>query len=75
MEYCKEYRIKKRKQYSAAFKVKMVLELLKEERTPAEIASKYEVHPSMLHAWRREFLENTPEVFEDKRKKGAKPEH
>lgn len=53
----------------------MVLELLKEERTPAEIASKYEVHPSMLHAWRREFLENTPEVFEDKRKKGAKPEH
>jgi hypothetical protein len=28
----------------------------------------------MLHAWRREFLEKAPEVFEDKRKKGAEPE-
>lgn len=66
--------MKKRKQYSAAFKVKVVLELLKEELTPAEIASTYEVHPSMLHAWRREFLEKAPEVFEDKRKKGSEPE-
>lgn len=66
--------MKKRKQYSAAFKVKVVLELLKEELTPAEIASAYEVHPSMLHAWRREFLEKAPEVFEDKRKKSSEPE-
>jgi transposase len=55
--------------------VKAVLEKLKEKRTVAEIASSYEVHPSMLHAWRREFLKKAPEVFEDKRKKGVEPDN
>ncbi len=60
--------MKKRKQYNAAFKLKAVLEMLKEERTIPEIASEYEVHPTMLHAWRREFQEKAPAIFEDKRK-------
>jgi|ERR1043166_5998730 putative transposase len=60
--------MKKRKQYSAAFKVKVVLEMLKEEKTVAEISSIYEVHATMLHAWRREFLEKAAEIFADKRK-------
>jgi transposase len=34
-----------RKQYSAAFKARVVQELLKEEKTLAQIASQYEVHP------------------------------
>jgi transposase-like protein len=42
--------MKKRKQYSAAFKLKAVLEMLKEERTIPEIASEVEFHPTMLHA-------------------------
>jgi transposase len=61
--------MKKRKQYSAAFKLKAVLEMLKEERPIAEIASEFEVHATMLHAWRREFLEKAPGIFEDKRKR------
>lgn len=59
----------KRKQYSAALKTRMVLEVLKEEKTVAEVAAQYEVHPTMLHAWRREFLEKAPEVFEKRGKK------
>lgn len=61
--------MKKRKQYSAAFKLKVVLEMLKEERTVAEIGSEYEVHATMLHAWRREFQEKAPGIFEDRRKR------
>jgi transposase-like protein len=61
--------MKKRKQYSAAFKLKAVLEMLKEERTIPEISSEFEVHPTMLHAWRREFVEKAPTIFEDKRKR------
>lgn len=61
--------MKKRKQYSAVFKLKAVLEMLKEDRTIPEIASEYEVHPAMLHAWRREFSEKAPAIFEDKRKR------
>jgi transposase len=61
--------MKKRKQYSAAFKAKVVLETLKEEKTVAELASQYEIHPTMIHAWKRELLENVHTLFEDGRKK------
>ncbi len=37
-----------RKQYTAAFKARVVQELLKEEKTFAQIASEYEVHPTQL---------------------------
>jgi len=64
--------MRKRKQYSATFKAKVALEALKEERTVAQIASDYEIHPTMVNAWRRELLEKLPDVFEDGRKqKGA----
>ena len=63
--------MKKRKQYSAAFKAKVALETLKEEKTTAEIASQYEVHPTLVNNWRRELLENLPQVFEDGRKKSS----
>jgi putative transposase len=33
-----------RKQYTAAFKAKVVQELLKEEKTIAQLATEYEVH-------------------------------
>ena len=58
----------KRKQYSGAFKAKVALEALKEDKTPAQIASEYEIHPTMVNAWRREFLEKAPGLFADKRK-------
>ena len=60
--------MKKRKQYSAAFKLRAVLEILKEEKTVAEIAGDLGVHPTMLHAWRREFEGKAVSIFEDKRK-------
>ncbi len=59
----------KRKQYSGAFKAKVALEALKEEKTIAQIASAYEVHPTMVHAWKREMLEKAAGIFEDGRKK------
>lgn len=61
--------MKKRKQYSAAFKAKVALEALKEEKSIAQIASDFEIHPTMVNAWKRELLENLPAVFEDGRKK------
>jgi transposase len=37
-----------RKQYSAAFKARVVQELLIEEKTLAQLAREYEVHPTQL---------------------------
>lgn len=53
-----------RKQYSSAFKAKVVQELLKEEKTLAQIASEYEVHPTQLKNWRTIALEGFAGLFE-----------
>ena len=53
----------KRKQYSAEFKTKVVLEVLREEKTINEIASLYEVSPVVASRWKSEFLEKATDVF------------
>jgi transposase-like protein len=57
----------KRRQFLSAFKVKVVLEVLKEERTLSEIAAEHDLNPNQLANWRREFLEKAPEVFDDQK--------
>ena len=49
-----------RKHYTAAFKARVVQELLKEEKTLAQIATEYEVHPTQLKQWRAVALEGLP---------------
>ena len=53
-----------RKQYTSAFKAKVVQELLKEEKTLVQIASEYEVHPTQLKSWRTIALEGMSSLFE-----------
>jgi len=53
-----------RKQYTAAFKARIVQDLLKEEKTLAQIASDYEVHPTQLKNWRAVALEGLASLFE-----------
>ena len=53
-----------RKHYSAAFKAKVVQDLLKEEKTLAQLASEYEVHPTQLKTWRAVALEGLASLFE-----------
>ncbi len=52
-----------RKSFDDAFKVKVVLEALKETMTLNELASKYAVHPNQISTWKRQFLENSTQVF------------
>ena len=53
-----------RKQYTAAYKAKVVQDLLKEEKTLAQIATEYEVHPTQLKSWRAVALEGLASLFE-----------
>ncbi len=53
------------KRYTAAFKAQIVLELLKEERTVAQIASAHSVHPNQLYTWKAQALKNLPRLFDD----------
>ncbi len=51
----------KRKQHSPEFKAKVAL---KGEQTVAELASRFGVHPTMIHTWKRALLEGASGVFE-----------
>jgi transposase-like protein len=54
----------KRKQYKSEFKAKVALEALKGEQTVSELASRFGVHPTMLHQWKKALLQGAPELFE-----------
>lgn len=58
-----------RKNYTKELKTKIVLELLREEETISQIATKYEIHPNQLSRWRKTVVEGIPEMLMDKRKK------
>ena len=55
-----------KRQYTANFKVQVVQELFKEEKTIAQIAAEYEVHPTQLRRWKAIVMEGLPSLFEEK---------
>lgn len=63
----------KRRTYSAEFKTKLVLELLREEKQLGEIAHQHDISPNQLRNWKKEFLENASKAFsENKKEKEAR---
>ncbi len=54
-----------RKRFSAQQKTQLVLELLKEEKTLAQIAAENGVHPNQLRRWKTQVLEGMPGLFEN----------
>ncbi len=61
-----------RNRYSADFKARLALEVIKGNRTLNEVASEAQVHPNPLMQWKRQLLESLPTVFADKRVKDNK---
>jgi|SRR6185437_5365282 len=51
-----------RKHYSPAFKAQIVQELLREEKTVAQLASEHGIHPTQLHKWRSIAVEGLPDA-------------
>jgi len=61
-----------RRQHDAAFKARVAFEAAKGEKTLAQLASEFDVHPNQIRQWRRHLLEMMPDLFSDRRKKTEK---
>jgi len=63
--------------FTANQKAQIVLEILREDKTIAQIASENSIHPNQLHRWKKQALENFSQLFEEDRKgeKAREAEH
>jgi transposase len=52
-----------RRNHSAAFKAKVAIDALGDNKTIADIATKHDVHPHQVSEWRRQLLTRAAEVF------------
>jgi transposase len=62
---------KKKITRSAAFKKKIALTALREDRTLGQIASEYGVHTAQVVKWKKELLDGAESIFQDKRTRKA----
>jgi len=63
---------KSRRRHDAAFKARVGLESLKEEKTIAELSSEYGVHGNQIRKWRKHLLDALPGLFADRRARSDK---
>jgi transposase-like protein len=60
-----------RKTYDTGFKVKVVLEAFKGQRTIQEISSHYGIHPNQVSQWKKQAIDSLPDVFSTRRTRVA----
>jgi transposase len=59
-----------RRAHNPAFKARVALAALKEDRTMAQLCEEFELHPNQISDWKRQLLERAAEVFDG----GNRPE-
>jgi len=52
-----------RRHFSSQFKARVAREALKEQKTLAELAAEFDVHPNQIALWKKRLINALPDVF------------
>lgn len=59
-----------RRHFTAEFKARVVRAALREDKTLAQLAGEFDIHPNQITEWKRQVLDSLPELFSQKKKAG-----
>ena len=54
---------RKRRNHSPSFKAKVALSAIRGDRTLAELAEQFDVHPNQIQEWKKKLMSGAEEVF------------
>ncbi len=54
---------RKRRNHSDSFKAKVALAAVRGDRTLAELAEQFDVHPNQIQEWKKKLLASAEEIF------------
>ena len=66
---------RKRRNHSPSFKAKAALAAIRGDKTLAELAEQFDVHPNQIQDWRRKLLDKADQVFDGGSSSPPESEH
>ena len=66
---------RKRRNHSPSFKAKVAVAALKGDKTLAELAEQFDVHPNQITDWKRQLLDNAEQLFGRSEKQAEERAH
>jgi transposase-like protein len=74
MKWSKNMTRRKRRNHSPTFKGQVAIAALKGDKTLAELAHQFDVHPNQIADWKMQLMERSAQVFGDSPDKAVEPD-